>query len=90
MANYRSTTYDAFDSTYAAKLSELYHRLHNEETKEKFNSFSENLMNETAITRNGLLDATEEYQQTEDSIKFPLDMRFLDAAWNFQPMCLIS
>ena len=86
MKKYRSTCYDTFDAKYAAKLTEIYRNCHNEETREKFDTFSDNLMNEPAIQRNGLLDATEEYQCTEDSIQFPLDVRFLNAAWNFRLM----
>jgi hypothetical protein len=43
-------------------------------------------MDDPAINRNGLLDATEDYEMTEDSIDYPLDVRFLNAAWNFQQM----
>ena len=86
LKKYRSSYYDAFDSKYAKNLSEIYHSCHNEGTREKFNSFSENLMDETAICRNGLLDAMDEYERTEDSIEFPLDVRFLNAAWNYRAM----
>jgi hypothetical protein len=79
---YRKTSYDAFDSKYAKKLSEIYHNCHNQKTINKFNIFSENLMNESYIDRFCLLDAIEEYQNDE----YPLDVRFLNAAWNYQLM----
>jgi hypothetical protein len=82
---YRSKYYNAFDSNYAKKLSEIYYSCHNQETINKFNIFSENLMNEPSIDRNCLLDAIEEYQETRYD-NFQLNVRFINAAWNLRLM----
>lgn len=82
---YRSSLYDKHDTTYADKLANIYYISHNQETKEKFNSFSEFLMDEPAINRNYLLDAIDDYNKTPDSLEFPLSCYFTDAAFNFRP-----
>lgn len=86
LKKYRSTLYQTFDSKYAKQLHNIYHNLHTKETIEKFNIFTEDLMDEPFINRFNLLDSIEDYNKTPDGIKFPINPHFYNAAWNFRLM----
>jgi hypothetical protein len=82
---FRNRIYDVQDMMYADKLSNLYYINHTQATKEKFNFFSEYLMDEPAIKKERLIYAIEEYKKTPDNIKYPLSLFFESAALNFKP-----
>lgn len=81
---YRSRFYDIRDGDYANKLANMYYITHNQETKEKFNEFSEYLLDEPAINRKSLLEAINDYHETTLGKKYPLSLFFTSAAVNFQ------
>lgn len=82
---FRNRIYDVHDMIYADKLSNIYYINHTQATKEKFNLFSEYLMDEPAIRKDRLIYAIEEYKNTPDTIKYPLSLFFESAALNFKP-----
>ena len=82
---FRARIYDFDDMIYANKLSNLYYINHKQETKEKFNFFSEYLMDEPAIKKDRLLEAIDKYKKTPESIKYPLSVFFESAAKCFVP-----
>lgn len=82
---FRNRIYDINDMIYANKLSNIYYINHAQATKEKFNFFSECLMDEPAIKKDRLIYAIEEYKNTPDNIKYPLSVFFESAALNFKP-----
>ena len=51
-----SSTYDKYDEKYAQKLSTLYAYIESD-IEDEFNKFTNNLMSDTHIRRNLLLDA---------------------------------
>jgi hypothetical protein len=82
---YRARIYDAHDTTYATHMAKVYYIGHNQETKEKFNTFTDFLMDESAINRHYLLDAIDDYNKTTDALRFPLSCHFCDSAFNYRP-----
>ena len=82
---FRNRIYDIHDMIYANKLSNIYYINHTQATKEKFNLFSEYLMDEPAIRKDRMIYAIEEYKKTPDNIKYPLSLFFVSAALNFKP-----
>jgi hypothetical protein len=82
---FRNRIYDVHDMIYANKLSNIYYINHTQATKEKFNLFSEYLMDEPAIKKDRMIYAIEEYKKTFDNIKYPLSLFFVSAALNFKP-----
>jgi hypothetical protein len=83
MAQYRVaiTSYDIFDEKYATALKKVY-ILQDELTRFKFDTFTNNLMDDKSIKRHFLLNAINDYQKSELST---LKDYFTDAAFNFRP-----
>ena len=71
--------------TYEGENNPFYGKEHSQETKEKFNFFSEYLMDEPAIKKDRLLEAIDKYKKTPESIKYPLSVFFESAAKCFVP-----
>jgi len=82
---FRARIYNLHDMLYANKLSNVYYINHKQETKEKFNFFSDYLMDEPAIKKDRLLEAIDKYKKTPESIKYPLSLFFESAAEYFKP-----
>ena len=82
---YRAATYDEYDEKYATHL-----KIH--KIPDAFNTFTNGLMNEKYINRFSLLKAIDDYNKTEKSREFPLELAFENAAFNYRPYqpCIIS
>jgi len=82
---YRASEYDIHDETYATKLKSF-------ETPDEFNKFTDGLMNEKYINRYKLLNAINDYKNTDLYKINPLSTVFEDVAFNFRPYnnCVIS
>jgi DNA polymerase sigma len=82
---YRAALYDIHDQQYATHM-----KLHN--IPKAFNDFTDGLMDETHINRYSFLQAIDDYNKTEESETYPLELRFQDAAFNYRPYqpCIIS
>ena len=84
LPKYRIEKYDKDDATYAnvVKASFQYHTV---STQEIFNTFTENLMEDTHISRFQLLDAIDDYTKSQYSRNYPLRDLFTNNAFNFRP-----
>jgi hypothetical protein len=84
---YRAHTYDIYDEKYANQMRTIYCP-----NIDKFNEFTDNLMNDVQINRNCLLDAIDDYKRTKECRSYPLTVGFEDSAFNYrpyQPGCMI-
>jgi hypothetical protein len=97
---FRCSNYDKYDILYAAHMKTMYKYVEND-IKEEFNIFTENLINENSISRDKLLNAidTFKYQykllknnDTDTNNDYSNWLRFTDAAFNYRPYqpCVIS
>ena len=97
---YHSTNLDECDKMYATKLKEKFLNLSNT-FQEKFQKFTENLMNENYINRYMLLDAIRDFElkykindifwtSFSDKINDIFWASFSDSAFNFRPYNSLS
>lgn len=91
IGQFRAITYDQWDTDYAFTLCRSFEG-HSKETQASFNAFTNNLMNEKQINRNGLLNAIEGYDAAAEYKDEPLMDSFRENAWNYRPNqpCTIS
>lgn len=75
--------YDHYDTLYATKLSEIFQQNIHSDAQESFNLFTENLMENKQISRNCLLDAIRDYEQTNGCDQ--LHVSFTNVAFNYRP-----
>lgn len=95
---FRCSNYDKYDILYAAHMKTMYKYVEND-IKEEFNTFTENLINENSISRDKLLNAIDTFKYQYKLLKnndtnndYTNWLRFTDAAFNYRPYqpCVIS
>ena len=92
---YRASNYDNYDILYAKHVRRLYEYVETD-IKEEFNTFTEQLIDDNAISRHQLLDAIDtfkyKYKLLKNTDNYSNWMRFTDEAFNYRPYqpCIIS
>lgn len=95
---FRCSNYDKYDILYASHMKTMYKYVEND-IKEEFNTFTENLINENSISRDKLLNAIDTFKYQYKLLKnndtnneYSNWLRFTDAAFNYRPYqpCIIS
>ena len=89
--NYRGYIFDRHDTDYANTLKRCF-TSNDEITRQYFNEVTDNLMDDKQISRNGLLDAIDDYKRSGYNVDYPLSTVFTDNAFNYRPWqgCVIS
>ena len=90
--SYRDYIFDNHDTDYANTLKRCF-TSNDEITRQYFNEVTDNLMADKQISRNGLLDAIDDYKRSGYNVFYPLHRVFTDNAFNYrpwQPGCVIS
>ena len=75
---YRAAIYDIHDQEYATQMKKY-------TVPNAFNEFTDGLLAETHINRYSLLQAIDDYNKTEESKTYPLEMVFENTAFNYRP-----
>ena len=92
---YRAINYDNYDILYAKHVRRMYEYVETD-IKEEFNTFTEQLIDDNAISRHQLLDAIDtfkyKYKLLKNTDNYSNWMRFTDEAFNYRPYqpCIIS
>ena len=99
---FRASNYDKFDIVYATHMKHMYSYVE-DDIKEAFNTYTENLIDEEAITRFKLLDAIDTFKykfqnksiinnDTNTNNDYSNWIKFTDEAFNYRPYqpCIIS
>lgn len=92
---YRASNYDNYDILYAKHVRRMYQYVETD-IKEEFNTFTEHLIDDNAISRHQLLDAIDtfkyKYKLLKNTDNYSNWMRFTDEAFNYRPYqpCIIS
>ena len=91
LKSYRITNYDEYDKEYATCMKNIYNYV-NPDIKDKFDIFTENLIDDDYISRNSLLDAIRDFTKKNDDIqKYISWVNFTNEAYNYRPYnCCIS
>ena len=92
LKSYRITNYDEYDKEYATRMKYMYQNI---ETgiKDKFDIFTEKLIDDDYISRNSLLDAIRDFTKKNDDIENYISwVNFTNEAFNYRPYqsCCIS
>ena len=89
--DYRDYIFDRHDTDYATTLNRSF-TSNDEITRQYFNEVTDNLMADKQISRNGLLDAIDDYKRSGYNVDYPLSTVFTDNAFNYRPWqgCVIS
>jgi len=85
---YRAYYYDEHDTTYATELRHCFNKYVHALICERFNKFTDNLMDEPQISRSCLLNAIADFETAD----LRLGTIFTDNAFNYRPhqACVIS
>ena len=81
---YRCYAYDDHDTFYADKVKIYFSSLENN-VKDNFMLYTDDLMNENQISRFKLLDAISDYNCSGYAKMYPLHISFEDNAFNYRP-----